>query len=128
MKNLFIAFGLVFALTSTTYAAQYSSIFLSKDETQSVNAVLAVCEVTTIHTERIAQDALGSSKPYVSVLRNLERMLRSAEGCGYQLPKIEQAIDRVNKAVNSGVRIPIYGRSATIMKYFTDKGLRYVGE
>jgi hypothetical protein len=128
MKKFFIAFGLVFALTQTTYAVQYSSIFLSKAENQYFGSI-APCVTQTIHTERIEQDRAGSGQPYISVLRNLERMVRSAEeGCGFQAPKLWAAIDRVNKAVNSGVRIPVYGRSETIMNYFVGKGFRYAGE
>lgn len=129
MKNYIFAivFGLIF-LTGTANAAQYNSIFLSKDENQTANAVFATCDVLTIHTERIQDDLAGSGEPYVAVLRNFERMLRSAENCGLQVPKLWAAVDRVNLAVNSGVRIPIYGRSAAIMKHFTDLGLRYAGE
>lgn len=127
MKNFVIAFGLSLFLASTTHAVSYSSIFLSKAENQYFGSI-APCVTQTIHTQRIKEDLLGA-KPYVAVLRNLERMIRSAEeGCGLQMPQLWRAIDRVNLAVNSGVRIPVFGRSEEVMKYFTDKGFRYSGE
>lgn len=128
MKKFLIAFGLVACFMSTTHAVSYSSVFLSKAENQYFGSI-APCVTQTPLTERIEADKLGAGKPYVAVLRNLERMKRSAEeGCGFQMPKLQQAIDRVNRAVNSGARIPVFGRSEVVMKYFTDQGFHYSGE
>ena len=126
MKKVFaIAFGFLFLVTSQVHAVQYSSIFLSENENAYFNSI-APCVTQTIHTERIAADAemLGGSSVYV--LRNLARMVSSAEaGCDLQADKLWRAIDRVNRAVNSGQAVPVFGQSPAIMKHFTDQAAFY---
>ena len=127
MKKTIIAFAFMFLFIGTTHAVSYSSVFLSKSENQYFGSIASCIKITPL-TERIEQDRLGASTQK-RVLMNLERMIQSAEvGCGFQMPKLQDAITRVNEAVNLGVRIPVFGRSAKVMNYFTEQGFRFAGE
>ena len=127
MRKTLLAFVFSFLFVGSAHAVQYSSVFLTEEENDYFGSI-APCVTQTIHTERIEQDRLGATR-YVSVLRNLERMVRSAEeGCGFQMPKLWDAVDRVNFAVNNGYTVPVYGASAEIMGYFVSQGFRYAGK
>lgn len=126
MKFFTTALAMMFLFVNSAHAVQYSSIYLSAEETRYFNSI-APCVTQTVHTQRIAEDErLGGV--YVSALRNLERMVRSAEeGCGLQTEKLWRAIDRVNDAVNSGNPVPVFGVTPDRMKHFTDMASFYYG-